>query len=130
MFAMIDLRDIQGFDRQLGYHANFRNFSTAFLTMFRAATGEAWNSMMFETMWQPSILHQCDPNESYESIVKDGRDPDHWLGPRGCGNHDFTLAFFLLFDLIFAQIYLNVMIAIIVDVFSGISTANGLPIDD
>ena len=50
-FALIDLSSIPGLDREMGYHANFRNFPAAFLTLFRCSTGEAWNTIMFESSW-------------------------------------------------------------------------------
>jgi hypothetical protein len=37
-------------------HANFQHFGTAFLTLFRCATGEAWNSIMFDSSRERSIL--------------------------------------------------------------------------
>ena len=33
----------------LDVHANFQTFSSAFLLLLRCATGEAWNSIMFDT---------------------------------------------------------------------------------
>lgn len=56
MFSLVDLNSITGIDREMGEHANFRDFPTAFLTLFRCASGEAWNSIMFETSWQHKIL--------------------------------------------------------------------------
>ena len=41
-------------------HANFQSFVPAFLLLLRAATGEAWNSLMFDTMRGHGILFQCD----------------------------------------------------------------------
>lgn len=40
MFATVKLQS------SLNEHANFQNFGTAFLTLFRASTGEAWNELM------------------------------------------------------------------------------------
>ena len=36
----------------LDVHANFQSFGNAFLTLLRCATGEAWNSIMVDTMRQ------------------------------------------------------------------------------
>lgn len=51
LFSMIDLESVPGIDREMGYHVNFQRFSTAFVTLFRCSTGEAWNSIMFESSW-------------------------------------------------------------------------------
>ena len=50
-FAKIDLQDVPGLDREMGYHSNFQNFPNSFFTLFRCSTGENWNSIMFETTW-------------------------------------------------------------------------------
>ena len=44
--------------------------------MFRCATGESWNAIMFELTWQQNILFQCESDESYEGIKAAGRNPD------------------------------------------------------
>jgi hypothetical protein len=36
----------------LDVHANFQSFGSAFLTLLRCATGEAWNAIMVDTMRQ------------------------------------------------------------------------------
>lgn len=38
------------------YHANFTNFLNSFITLFRCATGEAWDSIMFDFGRGHSIL--------------------------------------------------------------------------
>ena len=50
-FAMVDLGSAPGLNREMGYHINFQNFQNSFLTLLRCSTGEAWNSIMFETSW-------------------------------------------------------------------------------
>ena len=49
LFALVDLNPIAGLKRDLGAHVNFRDFPTAFLTLFRCISGEAWNNIMLET---------------------------------------------------------------------------------
>ena len=34
---------------EMGNHVNFQSFGTAFLTLLRCSTGEAWNSIMFDS---------------------------------------------------------------------------------
>jgi hypothetical protein len=40
----------------LDEHANFQSFGTAFLTLLRCSTGEAWNSIMVDTMRHNQLL--------------------------------------------------------------------------
>lgn len=40
----------------LNDHANFQTFINAFLLLFRAATGEGWNALMFDTARPYSIV--------------------------------------------------------------------------
>jgi len=47
----------------------------------RCATGEAWNSIMFDSSQSHSIMYQCNEDEDYNSIVEDGRDPKDTYGP-------------------------------------------------
>ena len=84
-FALNSLGHAEGVNREMNEQVNFQTFSKGFLTLFRCATGEGWNSIMLETSWQNSILYQCNPEETYESIVADGRNPQDWNGPNGCG---------------------------------------------
>ena len=100
------------------------------MTLFRCSTGEDWNSIMFETGWSRSILYQCNPDENYVSIVESGRDPQDWRGPKGCGQTATALIYFGLFHLLISQIYLNVLIAVIADVFGGMVERSKLPVSD
>ena len=77
-FAFLDLGSAPGLEREMSYHINFQDFTNSFVTLLRCSTGEAWNSIMFETSWQSNILYKCNPEETYESIIEDGRDPQDW----------------------------------------------------
>ena len=44
MFATVKLQD------ELNEYANFQSFGTAFLVLMRVSTGEAWNSIMHDTV--------------------------------------------------------------------------------
>ena len=50
---------------ELGMHANFQSFGTAFLTLIRCATGEAWNQIMFDSSRTSTIDFECVQGESY-----------------------------------------------------------------
>ena len=60
LFAHIKYSD------NLNEHANFRNFPSAALTMFRVVTGEAWQEIMFDCARQKSIFWDCVSNQTYE----------------------------------------------------------------
>ena len=75
-------------------------------------------------------MYQCDPDETYEKIIEDGRDPQDWRGPNGCGQAFQSYFFFILFQFLVTQVYLNLVIAIIVDAFTGILATEKLPIND
>jgi len=52
-FALVSLENASEMNR----HANFQTFGAAFLTLIRCATGEAWNSIMFDSAMPRSILN-------------------------------------------------------------------------
>lgn len=53
MFALVDI-DGAG---EMNRHVNFQQFGAAFLTLVRCSTGEAWNSIMFDSSQSYSILY-------------------------------------------------------------------------
>ena len=97
------------------------------MTLVRCSTGEAWNSIMFDASHGRSILYQCNEEETFETIVADGRDPTDTYGPKGCGT-GLSLAFHLLFQIIVSQVFLNLFIAIIIDAFFGQSDLASMPV--
>ena len=122
MFAIIgmsqfSLVDLEGAS-EMNKHVNFQSFGASFLTLLRCSTGEAWNSIMFDSPRPRSILFQCVEDEEYETIVEAGRDPASVDGPKGCGS-GFAIIFHLLFQIIVSQVFLNLFIAIIIDAFFG-----------
>lgn len=121
--------DLDGAD-EMNYHVNFQTFGAAFLTLMRCATGEAWNSIMFESAKGNSILYQCVEDESYESIIARGGDPTDHNSTRGCGPTYITFSFHILYQVIVSQIFLNLFIAIIIDSFFGQNDIANLPVHD
>ena len=95
----------------LNVWANFQNFPTAMLTLFRMATGEAWNEIMYDAIRQPSPTFSCESTVNYEVIQQYGGEAP------GCGTY-FAYPFFLSFQLIVTFIFLNLFIAIILDGFA------------
>jgi len=82
---------------------------------------------MFESQHPYSILYQCNPDEDYNSIINDDRDPDDPYAINGCGN-SFAITFHILFQIIVSNIFLNLFIAIIIDAFMGQADAGSKPI--
>ncbi|CAE7836442.1 unnamed protein product, partial [Symbiodinium necroappetens] len=54
----------------LNVHANFQNFLLAFITLFRASTGEAWNEIMHELAMTEAVMMEL--NWSAEGCAQDG----------------------------------------------------------
>ena len=46
-------------NNEFNEHANFQTFGNAALTLFRIATGEAWNSLMYDCGRKRSITYEC-----------------------------------------------------------------------
>ena len=96
----------------------------------RCATGEAWNSIMFDVARGHSILYQCNEDESFEAMTARGEDPLDFRTPKGCGARYTSFLFFMMFQIMVGQIFLNLFIAIIIDAFFGQNDIAELPIDE
>ena len=123
LFAMTNLDGAS----ELGKDANFQSFGTAFITLLRCASGEAWNMIMFDLAQQKSIHNHCVEEEDYYSILAAGRDPSDVYGPRKCGSW-ISILFHLAFQIVISQVFLNLFIAIIIDAFFGQNDLALLPI--
>ena len=113
-FAAVNLEQTGHSQNELGIQANFQEFSTAFMTMFRSLTGESWPVIMFEMAREKDIFFDCVEGENHDSIVAAGRDPSSLLGPRGCGHPTLALAIKISFQIIVSQICLNLLTAIFI----------------
>jgi len=83
-------------------NANFETFGGAVLVLFQVLTGDSWSSVMNGLMVGPE--EGCDPNPS------DGT-------PTNCGSM-LSIPFFVSFILIGSFIFLNLVVAIVLDSFS------------
>lgn len=52
MFGFVNISE----QSTVNYHVNFQNFITSFLTLFRSATGEAWDNIMIDMARPRGIL--------------------------------------------------------------------------
>lgn len=111
IFAGVKLQD------NLDVHANFQSFTSAFLTLLRCATGEAWNYIMADTTRQKSILFQCNDEDdfSYADFIANGNQTQQ------CGTK-YAVIFFLGYFLMVPLIFLNLFIAIILEGFEQTSS--------
>lgn len=115
-FAFITLHD------QIDEHANFQTFPSAVLTLMRDTTGEAWDSIMYDSMRQRSITFLCDPDFDYYSWLNNDKKVN------GCGT-PIAVAYFYSFTVIVSQIFLNLFIAIIIDSFLDQSKSFGMSVN-
>lgn len=75
-------------------HANFETFYNSMITLFRASTGESWNGLMRDCF---------------------GTDCS---GDNGeCGNPMYAVIFWVSFTTITAFVFLNIFVAVIIDIF-------------
>ena len=88
----------------------------------RCATGESWHLIMFDLAMPYSPTNQCSDDETYESVMANGGVTN------GCGSPFFSFFFFLTFQVLVSQIFVNLFIAIIIDAFLGQSDQFKLPV--
>lgn len=86
-------------------HANFRNVGTAMLTLWRALTGEAWNSIMYDL----TVSDGCNPDPPWNEEF-----------PTGCGS-SFALTYFYTYIIINAFTVVQLLIAVVLEAFSDIA---------
>jgi Ion transport protein len=102
----------------LNIDSNFQNFGTSFITLLKISTGENWNVLMKDASRDPQPNFACIEISSYEDYLKYGIKMNFldYLGLNGCGNWTAGL-FFIVFQVIFTLILLNLFIAIILQAF-------------
>jgi len=112
----------------LNNHGNFRHFGWAFITLFRAVTGEAWNSIMHDllvtsddwfrrdTWCTPDGLFETSTPESY-NILNSKCLIDR---PNACvqtlwGRNWFPAIYWISYILLIVLIVMNLVIAVILE---------------
>lgn len=108
---------------ELNYHVNFQSFINGVLLLMRNATGEAWDTIMYDYMRERSITFQCVPNFDYYDWLNQDKEMN------GCGNPTISIVFFYSFNVVVSQIFLNLFIAIIIDSFMSQSNAYDMPVN-
>jgi hypothetical protein len=99
IFAVIGMNLFNGIKFQgfLNSDANFDTFGGSFMTLFRCSTGESYNGIMHDVMIAPPY---CDEEVG------------------NCGAGDFPAIYFVMFFVLQNYIFLNLIVAIILDVFA------------
>ena len=113
LFAEVALQE------NLNGRANFQTFAMSFLTLFRACTGEAWNSIMADCMLAPTDAAFYLPQEGGSCVMYPSFAQFNAAGEAiGCGREPWlTYTFFLLFVLAATMIMLNLFVAVILEGF-------------
>ncbi len=125
LFADIKLRS------NLTVHVNFQDFFTAFVTLFRATTGENWNGIMYDMAEE----YDCDvkglqvldanvcgfrPCGSFRSLGVAAALPDQidCTPLEGCGSFAISIFYWISFTFLITWTFLNVFIAAILDLYA------------
>lgn len=107
-------------------HGNFMHFPNAFITLFRASTGEAWNEIMHdlnknELDWFKASSW-CTPEDLYDPEEKYSVLQDKCLieRPNACvmtiwGFSPFPWTYWLAYTMVMALVIMNVVIAVILE---------------
>lgn len=106
-------------------HGNFSNFFFAFITLFRASTGEAWNELMRDLSKTEDAFRRegtwCAPEDLFNPS-----DADTWNvlnnkclidNPISCTPHQFYVAYiyWVVYTLIITYMVMNLVVAVILE---------------
>ena len=113
--------------------ANFRDFPSAVLVLFRMATGESWNGIMHDCMINRECIYVTrgeykgqyfDPYvPELEGLVLD-EDFENQCSPHSSA----AIIYFIFFTLVCAFVMLNLVIAVILDNFQETTQSNDLSV--
>ena len=85
----------------LNDHANFESFGAAFLLLFQVLTGDGWSTIMRDAA--------VDPSRGCDAAPADG-------APTNCGT-SLAIPYFVSFVLIGAFVFLNLVVAVVLESF-------------
>ena len=120
----IDGPDAGKINGMYSQHANFRYFGDAFMLLFRAVTGEAWNGVMHDMM-----VAECDPSMYPDKDkIKPGDEKydAHWCGTP---HQSSPWIFFILFMVFVTGLLFELVTAIVLDEFSKMNENEKLPVN-
>jgi hypothetical protein len=116
-------------------HANFNDFPSAMLLLFRMATGESWNGIMHDCTIERACVELItgdlagtflDTDAAALSGLVEEVDFVDRCTPSRVG----TVAFFCIFELLCAFVMLNLVIAVILDNFEEYNKQEALPVSE
>ena len=115
----------------LNGYANFEPFGFSLLTLFRMATGEAWNGIMHDCMITKDCVYYQDPATGdvtyYNQEDSFWQDLDEDTYTNQCTPHPVgAIIFFCFFCILCAFVMLNLVIAVILDNFQNNSKTSEL----
>ena len=115
----------------LNRYANFETFGFSMLTLFRMATGEAWNGIMHDCMITKDCVYYQDPATGdvtyYNQEDSFWQDLDEDTYTNQCTPHPVgAIIFFCFFCILCAFVMLNLVIAVILDNFQNNSKTSEL----
>lgn len=106
----------------LNVHANFQNFILAFITLFRASTGEAWNEIMHELSKSEVTMYKlgewCSPNNLFDTETKFEVLKEKCLidNPNSCVTNPYaSFIFWVTYTLLITFMVMNLVIAVILE---------------
>ncbi|CAM9511307.1 unnamed protein product, partial [Ectocarpus fasciculatus] len=101
-------------------HANFRDFGSGILLLFRAATGESWNYVMGDLA--RSGANNCVKDPEYDDEYCGFSNHIGCIELNGCGSV-LAYPYFISFTVIMSLVFINLFIGIILE---GFESANDL----
>lgn len=102
----------------LNYAIHFRSFGRSFLTLFRCATGEIWDLLMYDCL----TSEECDPHLTYNPAMCGFNDSPDCIPLNGCGTW-MAYIFFFGFTTVVTFVLLQLFIGVILDGFGNTSSA-------
>jgi len=125
----------------LNEHGNFRHFPNAFVTLFRASTGEAWNNIMHDLAKNEADWFRqgewCTPAQLFDTSDKFQVLLDKCLidYPNSCvanmgGWNPFPWVYWISYTLFIGMVIMNVVIAVILQGYDETRTSDEASIID
>ncbi len=100
-------------------HANFRDFGTSLLLLFRFATGESWNYVMYDMV---ASRAGCVTDPMYNASYCGFSDHPGCIPLNGCGSA-LAYPYMISFTVIISLVFINLFIGIVLE---GFENANDL----
>jgi len=110
IFAVVGIFLFSGvkIQEELNPSCNFQDIFTAFTTIFRISTFDGWVSVMHDASRGISPNFYCVNNPQYADVRENGGDPI------GCGL-SYAPVYFVIFIIVIPFMFLNILIAIVVE---------------